>query len=406
MCRADVSRRAREHADAALLLARWQRQQFPPKRECAGRPLLVYVLSGAKGGVGLGCEFHGLALALAVAFRRERTLVLSRSRWWLAGRQGGGSAREDEGGRGWECREDAGDAAGGRSGFECFFEAVSACEEGDSLDVVEFTPGQNAVDEADKFWVPPEFRQHGLLWWRSQLAALLFRPVPSLVAQRRAAGDDAGDFFATFLREREYVGVHVRRGDKVSEVPLEPIESFAAAAAAVADVAATVQPTARLASSRYAADDDPPSSSGGDAGTPGGRGGKVPVVVVSDEESVAGAVLALLHRLQTQNASGVGAVWEGVRWGVAGVRREGEKALEEIPKSRSGHLVSAWNTARETETETETGTGTGTETDRETIKGMHRGAGERLCGDRHCVHDGSGDSRSVDALQGQSAGQL
>ena len=339
MCRAGVSLRAREHADAALLLARWQRQQFPPKRECAGRPLLVYVLSGAKGGVGLGCEFHGLALALAVAFRRERTLVLSRSRWWLAGRQGGGTAREGEGGRGWECREDAGDAVGGGSGFECFFEAVSACEEGDSVDVVEFTPGQHAVDEADKFWVPPEFRQHGLLWWRSQLAAMLFRPVPSLVAQRQAVGEERSR--VTFLREREYVGVHVRRGDKVSEVPLEPVESFAEAAAAVADVAAAVQPTARLASSRYAAHDDPPSSSGGHAGAQGGRGGKVPVVVVSDEEPVAGAVLALLHRLQTQNASGVGALWEGVRWGVAGVRREEEKAPGEIPKSRSGHLVSA-----------------------------------------------------------------
>ena len=35
-------------------------------------------------------------------------------------------------------------------------------------------------------------------------------------------------------RDEPYVGVHVRRGDKVSEVTLAPIEAFAAAAHAIA----------------------------------------------------------------------------------------------------------------------------------------------------------------------------
>ena len=49
----------------------------------------MYVLSGAKGGVGLGCELHGLALALATAFRHNvshgpLSRALAQGSWGLA----------------------------------------------------------------------------------------------------------------------------------------------------------------------------------------------------------------------------------------------------------------------------------------------------------------------------------
>jgi hypothetical protein len=163
------AQRRKARADAAHVQKLLHRQQFPPKDQCASAPLLVYVLSGAKGGVGLGCEFHGLALALATALQRNRTLVLATSRWWLAGRGGSGveDARGVEGGwvRGgsgkleWVCGGHGGGGAGASaSGFECFFEAVSSCSVKDSRDLVEFTPGSDPFSESERFWVPPAFR--------------------------------------------------------------------------------------------------------------------------------------------------------------------------------------------------------------------------------------------------------
>jgi tetratricopeptide (TPR) repeat protein len=60
LCASNRAARRRKREDAMRLHWEFQQRQFPSKAECSTRPLLVYVLSGALGGVGLGCEFHGL----------------------------------------------------------------------------------------------------------------------------------------------------------------------------------------------------------------------------------------------------------------------------------------------------------------------------------------------------------
>lgn len=151
LCR--LRRNERHHAreDASRLESQLRAQQFPPKHACSLTPQLVYVLSGENGGVGLGCEFHGLALALAMSLRTNRTLVLAPSRWWLAGRGSGSGEGVGRGGRAgretqvqWECGENDG-TGGDTSGFECFFEHLSSCVAGESSDILEFTPGKRFI---------------------------------------------------------------------------------------------------------------------------------------------------------------------------------------------------------------------------------------------------------------------
>ena len=127
LCRARRAERRRAREDASHLANLLRAQQFPPKHACSSAPLLVYVLSGESGGVGLGCEFHGLALALAMAIRTNRTLVLAPSRWWLAGRANGGGS--GGGGRQaqWTCAGNSIEDVQDPSGYECFFEPLSSC---------------------------------------------------------------------------------------------------------------------------------------------------------------------------------------------------------------------------------------------------------------------------------------
>jgi hypothetical protein len=248
---------------------------------------------------------------------------------------GGAGGRWVRGGSGmleWVCGGRGGAGSSG-SGFECFFEAVSSCSVGDSGDVSEFTPGSDPFSEAERFWVPQVLSVHGLLWWRAQLAHFLYRPLPDLLGGgggeggARAPGAGAGVVDGEGIVERErdepYVGVHVRRGDKVSEVALAPIEAFAAAAHAIA-------------------------SYGGGRGGGGGGGegpishegtrGQMEVMVVSDETLASETVMRLIQTWQSQqkphgHLDEPRSTSRGVAGGVGGGVPTG------VPKSRSGHLV-------------------------------------------------------------------
>lgn len=151
LCSSRRNERQRAREDAARLESQFRAQQFPPKNACASTAQLVYVLSGENWGVGLGCEFHGLALALSNALRTNRTLVLAPSRWWLAGRGSGSGHGVGRGGRAgretqvhWECGGNHGTGCD-TSGFDCFFEHLSSCVAGESSDVLEFTPGNGFI---------------------------------------------------------------------------------------------------------------------------------------------------------------------------------------------------------------------------------------------------------------------
>lgn len=227
--------------------------------------------------------------------------------------------------------------------------------------------------------MPPEYSAHGLLWWRAQLARFLFRPLPRLLA---LGWRGVGEWAAREVKDKVkwagkwgwggipieseqagdkevhpvvgggecYVGVHVRRGDKVSEVMLAPIESFAAAAAAI---------SATLSSnpSSYS-----PSSSFSGTGNMGERrservrglgcGGGVEVMVVSDEPDASITVDRLIRNWEKQgetrdtetyarsNRTSPSATNLSDGDGSFG-RGNGGEGIEGggVPKSRSGHLV-------------------------------------------------------------------
>ena len=239
---------------------------------------------------------------------------------------GGAGGRWVRGGSGmleWVCGGRGG-AGSSRSGFECFFEAVSSCSVGDSGDVSEFTPGSDPFSEAERFWVPQVLSVHGLLWWRAQLAHFLYRPLPDLLGGGGGGGGahapDAGvgglDGEGIVERERDepYVGVHVRRGDKVSEVALAPIEAFAAAAHAIASYGR----------------EGPVSQEG--------TRGQMEVMVVSDETLASETVVRLIQTWQSQQTTHghldePRSTSRAVAGGVGGGVPTG------VPKSRSGHLV-------------------------------------------------------------------
>ena len=254
----------------------------------------------------------------------------------------------------WQCSANMNrEGEGGDNGFGCFFEPISSCGPGDNPHNTEaFTPGSQVFSEDEGSWMPPEYAEHGLLWWRSQLAHLLFRPLPALLAWQprepevywtgfRGRADQPRDP-ASRMR---YVGVHVRRGDKASEVPLAPIESFLSAAAAVA--------SSVVAAGRYQ-----DKMGQGDAVLMDKEGGEkdrldtVGVLVVSDDEAAAQTlnrlILDLKMREVTQSGidghEGSGSGQEGER--PLGVGQHGGQKVyvagkrgSNMPKSRSGHLV-------------------------------------------------------------------
>ena len=247
------------------------------------------------------------------------------------GGAGGRWVRGDSGMLEWVCGGRGGAGSSG-SGFECFFEAVSSCRVGDSGDVVEFTPGSDPFSESERFWVPQVLSVHGLLWWRAQLAHFLYRPLPDLLGGgggggARAPGAGVGGvegegIVGVVERDEPYVGVHVRRGDKVSEVALAPIEAFAAAAHAIAS---------------YGGGEGPISQQG--------RRGQMEVIVVSDETLASETVMRLIQTWQLQQTPN-GHLDEprSSSKGVAGVVGGGGGEVVEgvpkgVPKSRSGHLV-------------------------------------------------------------------
>jgi len=255
-------------------------EELQSGRSCAGSPLLMYALSGANGGVGLGCEFHGLALALAAAYRQGRTLVLAPTRWWLAG-------AACPGGR-------DGDA----SGFECFFRPLSRCEAGDSADVVEFTPGSDPFSDEQRFWVPPRYASRGLLWFRGQLARYLFKPKRQIL--------DGVD------RRGVWCGVHLRRGDKNTEIQLNSVKAYADAVLAL----------------QHATDLDRSSQTASS-----GVGSERVVIIVSDE---VGAPASLVKELASGGQLQRELVVQDVM-GNAIADRDGADGW--LPRSRSGHLV-------------------------------------------------------------------
>jgi hypothetical protein len=62
-------------------------------------------------------------------------------------------------------------------------------------------------------WIPPQFRDKGLLWWRAQLTRYLLRPKQWVLAhinERR----DAMSLPQSPSAAQGVVGLHVRRGDK------------------------------------------------------------------------------------------------------------------------------------------------------------------------------------------------
>lgn len=177
---------------------------------------------------------------------------------------------------------------------------------------------------------------HGLLWWRAQLARFLFRPLPGLLALGLQGtwgglrGHGTGGREEEASRHSSYVGVHVRRGDKVSEVPLLPVESFAAAAAAISGS------TSRDDAGEWA-------GYGIALGVGGGRGdvAHLPTWVVSDDAPAARTVTALIQGLQgssgTQAPRNASASPLAASHDAQGA--DNGEFMTSVPQSRSGHLV-------------------------------------------------------------------
>jgi hypothetical protein len=145
-----------------------------------------------------------------------------------------------------------------------------------------------------------------------------------------------------------YVGVHVRRGDKVSEVMLVPIESFAAAAAAITATLSS-NPSPHFSSSSFSGTGNIGEGSGERVRGCLGGGGKVEVMVVSDEQDASDTVDRLIHSWEKQGETRDTLTYAHTNRtspgdtnlsenGSAG-RGSGGEGIEGVPKSRSGHLV-------------------------------------------------------------------
>mmetsp|Transcript_10437 Transcript_10437/g.16313 ORF Transcript_10437/g.16313 Transcript_10437/m.16313 type:complete len:274 (-) Transcript_10437:1004-1825(-) len=127
-------------------------------------------------------------------YRESRTLVIAPARWWLVGQSSADCNAEDD-----------------VSGFSCIFEPISKCKAGYHPDIREFTPGNDPFTQEERFWVPEAYKSHGLLWFRAQLAAFLFRPRPDRVLEHVLPPG---------------IAVHLRRGDKSTEIALPKISDY------------------------------------------------------------------------------------------------------------------------------------------------------------------------------------
>mmetsp|Transcript_36639 Transcript_36639/g.57229 ORF Transcript_36639/g.57229 Transcript_36639/m.57229 type:complete len:561 (+) Transcript_36639:107-1789(+) len=177
--------KARAHA-AELFWENIERLQYPTR--CKGRKLLLHSLGDRKSGWGMGSMLHELSVALALAYKLGRTLVLpDKDEWWYSAE---------------DCVP---------QGFGCYFKPLSTCRESDSTDVLKsrslMQEKQQQQHDSQQF-IPDSFRSFGLLWWRSQLMAWIWRPLPHVqqhVQERKRAMGWPKD---------EVLAVHVRRGDK------------------------------------------------------------------------------------------------------------------------------------------------------------------------------------------------
>lgn len=147
---------------------------------CREQRVLVYPLMNA----GLGSEIHWLTVALTIAYREQRTLVVNST--WVYG----DCANKD---------------------LSCYFVSqgcsmkdISPVTKGASLSSKELSvsPKLNIVAEAE--FIPFKYKHRGQLWWRSQLVAFLLtgtKDTKDAISRQR------------ITIPKPYTSVHIRQGD-------------------------------------------------------------------------------------------------------------------------------------------------------------------------------------------------
>jgi len=76
--------------------------------------------------------------------------------------------------------------------------------------------------------IPSQFKDQGLLWWRSQLAVFIWKLNPQVLHAVQMAKMQLGSL-------ENAIGVHIRRSDKLTESPPLPIALYATAVSELAD---------------------------------------------------------------------------------------------------------------------------------------------------------------------------
>jgi len=180
---------------------------------------------------GLAAMLQWLIGAFTYAFVHGRTLVIANPDVWM-----------------WApgCNQKS---------FECYFHSISKCSEADVWPskkevlltertagerVVYMNPGQldssiidytlNEIRACRHWWpfawcryfyhVPEQFSDRGILWWKSQVAQYIFKPLPQITA----LVDEAKERLKWNETRREKVCVHIRRGDKIRTSIAEALE--------------------------------------------------------------------------------------------------------------------------------------------------------------------------------------
>ena len=183
---------------------------------------------------GLGAQIHLLSLTASYAFANRRTLLAAeQDGWWYAGE---------------DCPS--------RS-FQCYFEPLSSCtvtgaksigalagldtamlpllgEHDEEIDRVVLASVESEAwlkTSGYRTWVPEQFASMGLLWWRTQLVANIFRPREHVREHVRGISRQLSwpEPWGHNSKGGRIVGVHVRHGDKImEEAPRVPLSEYVA----------------------------------------------------------------------------------------------------------------------------------------------------------------------------------
>jgi len=217
--------------------------QFPPR--CGDARGVIFRLENNI--FGLGAQIHLLSLVASYAVATGRTLLAAEEdQWWYAG-----------------------DSCPSGS-LHCYFHPLSPCtfkgpngvaadlhwkslpllgehnEQADRLVVASVDSEHFLKSSGYRTFVPQRFARMGLLWWRTQLVARIFRPRNFVIEHARSVarripwpvpwdatrqlpseGRGGARSVGATAAESGIVGVHVRHGDKVlEEAPRVPLARY------------------------------------------------------------------------------------------------------------------------------------------------------------------------------------